>query len=94
MPAVLEMDLGDIKSIPAKARVALAIFGEVDILVNNAGILHSGNVLDTELDVDRKVMDVNYFGTLALTKGPWEAVIQIFGIISYILTSFQLWVTP
>jgi len=63
------MDLGEIKSIPEKAKAALGIYQGIDILVNNAGILHSGNVLETDIEVDRKVMDVNYFGTLALTKG-------------------------
>lgn len=69
MPAVLEMDLSDLKSIPGKAKAALAIYEGIDILVNNAGILHSGSVLETDLDVDKRIMDVNYFGTLALTKG-------------------------
>jgi len=69
VPAVLEMDVGDLKSIPTKAAAALDVYNSIDILVNNAGILLRGAVLDTDIEIDRKVMDVNYFGSLALTKG-------------------------
>lgn len=44
-------------------------FGHVDILINNAGISYRGAIQDTAVDVDRKVMETNYFGPVALTKG-------------------------
>jgi dehydrogenase/reductase SDR family protein 7B len=37
--------------------------------VNNAGVSYRGEVTETTLDVDAKVMNINYFGTVALTKG-------------------------
>lgn len=40
----------------------------VDVLVHNAGITHRSMALETDLEVDRKVMSVNYFGPLQLTK--------------------------
>nr|XP_051695739.1 dehydrogenase/reductase SDR family member 7B isoform X5 [Oryctolagus cuniculus] len=43
-------------------------FGHVDILINNAGISYRGAVQDTTLDVDKRVMETNYFGPVALTK--------------------------
>lgn len=42
--------------------------GHVDILVHNAGISQHSAALDTTTDVDRYLMEVNYFGTVALTK--------------------------
>lgn len=42
--------------------------GHVDILVHNAGISHSSRALETATDVDRYLMEVNYFGAVALTK--------------------------
>jgi len=43
-------------------------FGRIDVLVNNAGISQRSLVVETPLDVDRKIMEIDYFGTIALTK--------------------------
>jgi dehydrogenase/reductase SDR family protein 7B len=40
----------------------------IDILMNSGGISIRGSVLDTLLEVDRSIMDTNYFGAVALTK--------------------------
>ena len=69
VPAVLELDLGVLKSIPSKCKTAIDIYGQIDILINCAGISHRGTVMETELDVDQKIMNVNYFGSLAITRG-------------------------
>lgn len=42
--------------------------GHVDILVHNAGLSHDSLALETSTDVDRYLMEVNYFGAVALTK--------------------------
>lgn len=43
-------------------------YGRIDILINNAGISQRSYALETSLEVDRRIMEVNYFGTIALTK--------------------------
>ncbi|HYF31014.1 MAG TPA: SDR family oxidoreductase [Chitinophagaceae bacterium] len=43
-------------------------FGGIDILINNAGISMRALVKDLEVDVIRKVMDVNFFGSVYCTK--------------------------
>jgi len=43
-------------------------FGQIDILINNAGISQRSFTKDTLLEVDRKIMEVNFFGNIALTK--------------------------
>lgn len=43
-------------------------FGTIDILVNNAGISMRSLFADVELDTLRKVMDVNFWGTVNCTK--------------------------
>ncbi|GFT78936.1 hypothetical protein NPIL_703371 [Nephila pilipes] len=68
VPAVLVLDLSDLKTIPDKAKEALDIYGHIDILVNNGGISYRGAITDTVLDVDLRVMFTNYFGPIALTK--------------------------
>lgn len=41
---------------------------QVDVLVHNAGITHRSMALETSMEVDRRVMAVNYFGPVQLTK--------------------------
>jgi len=68
-PVVITLDLADLKSLPLAVEKAVNIFGCIDILINNGGISHRGSVVSTNLDVDLRIMQVNYFGQVALTKG-------------------------
>jgi short-subunit dehydrogenase len=43
-------------------------FGGIDILINNAGISMRALVKDLQVEVIRKVMDVNFFGSVYCTK--------------------------
>jgi dehydrogenase/reductase SDR family protein 7B len=47
---------------------ALKEYGKVDILINNAGISMRALFEDLELDVFKKVMDINFWGTVYATK--------------------------
>lgn len=47
---------------------AIQKFGRIDVLINNAGISMRASFEDVELDVLRKLMDVNYWGTVYCTK--------------------------
>ncbi|KAL8175405.1 UNVERIFIED_CONTAM: Dehydrogenase reductase SDR member 7B [Gekko kuhli] len=61
-------DLSDTKAVVRAAEEILKRVGHVDILVNNAGISYRGTIADTVVEVDRRVMETNYFGPVALTK--------------------------
>jgi short-subunit dehydrogenase len=65
---VLPLDLTQTSTLQLTTQAAIQIFGQIDILVNNGGISQRSLVKDTTLDVDRKLMEVNYFGAVALTK--------------------------
>uniref|UniRef100_A0A182JWG1 Dehydrogenase/reductase SDR family protein 7-like n=1 Tax=Anopheles christyi TaxID=43041 RepID=A0A182JWG1_9DIPT len=67
-PIILPLDLSDLNSIVGKVQSVLEIHGAIDILVNNGGISVRGDALSTAIDVDIRIMLVNYFGTVALTK--------------------------
>ena len=43
-------------------------FGKIDILINNAGISMRAPFKDAELDVLKRLMDVNFWGTVYCTK--------------------------
>lgn len=63
------MDLSELNSMSDFVKRALGVYNQVDILINNGGISVRADVASTAIDVDLKVMVVNYFGTVALTKG-------------------------
>jgi short-subunit dehydrogenase len=62
------LDLERHDQLPAIADTVLKKVGKVDILVNNGGISQRALAKDTSLEVDKKLMAVNYFGTITLTK--------------------------
>ena len=66
--AVVPLDLADHASVPGRAAEAVAAFGQVDLLVNNGGISQRSLARDAALEVDRRIMEVNYLGTVAVTK--------------------------
>ena len=49
--------------------------GRIDLLINNGGIGQLGNSLDTLETVERKIMEINYFGNVALSKEVAKAMI-------------------
>lgn len=46
----------------------IATFGQIDILINNAGISMRALFKDLDLEVIKKVMDINFWGTVYCTK--------------------------
>jgi short-subunit dehydrogenase len=66
--AVLPYDLSDIEGIPALVEKALSFFGRIDIMYNNAGISQRAKAGDTLFEVDKKIMDVNFFAPVRITK--------------------------
>ncbi|XP_044750203.1 dehydrogenase/reductase SDR family protein 7-like [Coccinella septempunctata] len=75
-PIIVPLDLSDINSLPGVVDKILSITKKIDILVNNGGISHRGSVLDTKLEVDMKIMTVNYFGSVALTKAVLPSMVK------------------
>ena len=65
---VQPLDLADSAAIPAIAQRVLQQIGKLDILINNGGISQRSLAKDTGIDVDQRIMNVNYIGTVALTK--------------------------
>jgi len=64
----LPLDLAASGTFPGLTAQVLGKFGRVDILVNNGGVSQRALAADMQLEVERAMMEVNYFGTIALTK--------------------------
>jgi len=62
------LDVTDIDKMQSITDSLIEKFGSIDVLVNNAGISQRSLVTETPLEVDRKIMEIDYFGTIALTK--------------------------
>lgn len=65
---------------------AVARFGRIDILVNNAGISMRAMFRDLDLNVIRRLMDVNFWGTVYCTKYALPHILKtegsVVGVIS------------
>lgn len=57
------------------------VFEHIDILINNAGISMRALLKDANIDVFRKVMDTNFFGSLYCTKYALPSLIERKGTI-------------
>lgn len=66
--AVLPFDLADYKSMHNIANKAIKCFGNVNMLINNGGISQRSPIIETSIEVDKKLMEIDYLGTIALTK--------------------------
>ena len=65
---ILPLDLSDIPSLEGKCIEAIAGFGQIDIMIHNGGVSQRGLIIDTHLEVHRRVMDLDYFSYVAITK--------------------------
>ena len=65
---VLPLDMREQASFAPAIQAALKRFGRIDTLVHCAGISQRARAMDTQLTVDRQIMELNYFGPVGLTK--------------------------
>ena len=71
---VLPLDLACTDAFAAATATVLARCGAIDVLVNNAGVAQRALAGEATLAVERALMDVNYFGPVALTKAVLPAM--------------------
>jgi short-subunit dehydrogenase len=65
---ILPFDLSDTKNASGLAAQIINKFGRIDILVNNGGYSQRGEAIETSLEIDRQLMEVNYFSYISLAK--------------------------
>ena len=65
---IVPMDLMQVDLVPEKVKEVLQQVGHIDILINNAGISQRSKAIDTSIEVDRKIMELDHFSKVAMTK--------------------------
>lgn len=73
---VLSLDLEEIDDLPRKANDAHKIFGKIDILINSGGVTQRAAALATDASVEQKIMNINFWGTVNLTKAVLPGMIE------------------
>jgi short-subunit dehydrogenase len=64
---VLPLDLAKSEEMPAKVDEALRMVSKIDVVVHSGGISQRSLAIDTSMEVNRQVMEIDYFGTISLT---------------------------
>ena len=73
---VVTLDLAETDQLAGIAHQVETTIGPVDVMVHCGGISQRSKAIDTDLEVDRRVMEIDYFGTLALTKALLPGMVQ------------------
>ncbi len=65
---ILPLDLEATDTLSSKAEEATTIYGTVDMLINSGGISQRGLAMETNLATEQRLMAVNFWGTVTLSK--------------------------
>lgn len=72
----IPLDLENIPELEDKAKAALNIFGRIDIIIHSGGVSQRSLAMDTDLDVAQKIMNINFWGAVALTKAVMPSMLS------------------
>lgn len=65
---VIQLDLADSALFTELAEQVIEKYKQIDYLFNSGGVSQRAEASRTAIEVDRRIMEVNYFGNIALTK--------------------------
>ncbi|HLU93595.1 MAG TPA: SDR family oxidoreductase [Membranihabitans sp.] len=65
---ILPLDLAQQDTFPETVRKAVSFGGRIDILINNGGISQRADAVETIPEVTRRLFEINFFGTIELTR--------------------------
>jgi short-subunit dehydrogenase len=66
--ALVPLDLSQFQEANVWVVQAWDAFGGIDIMIHNAGISQRSLIIETDISVDKTLMETNYLGTVSLTK--------------------------
>ena len=65
---ILPIDLNDFDKAAVEVQKAFDFFGTIDVLINNAVVSQRSLIADTQFDVFKKLIEIDYLGTVALSR--------------------------
>lgn len=65
---ILPIDLNDFDKAAVEVQKAFDFFGTIDVLINNAGVSQRSLIANTQFDVFKKLIEIDYLGTVALSR--------------------------
>lgn len=74
---VLPLDLTESKNFSKLVDSVIAKYGKINLLINNGGISQRSLISETPIEIDRKIFEVNFFGTIALTKAVLPYMLKV-----------------
>ncbi|MEM9917099.1 MAG: SDR family oxidoreductase [Bacteroidota bacterium] len=90
---VLPLDLTNYAQMEDKVAQVMGHFGRIDVLINNGGISQRSLVKDTDISVYERLINVNYLGTVAISKAVLKVFLQQgsgqFGVVTSLMGKFS-----
>ena len=84
-------DVSNYEDVKRGIKSIMNTLGPIDILVNNGGISQRSPIIETSIEVDKKLMEIDYLGTIALTK----AILLMLPVAMFVSSGFEhsIWKT-
>ncbi len=73
---IVPFDAGDAEAVQRAVAQVLEDEGHVDVMVHAAGITQRARALETDIAVDRRIMELNFFAAVAMAKGLVPAMVE------------------
>lgn len=73
---LLVFDLSEPREVSRAAKEWKSLYPHIDVLINNGGVSQRSLTVNTTLDVDRRVMEINFFSAITLTKAVLPGMIE------------------
>ncbi|MGZ4779155.1 MAG: SDR family oxidoreductase [Thermoanaerobaculia bacterium] len=94
---LVPLDLTQSETLPGVTADVLRQVDHIDVLVHSGGVSQRSLVTDTALATDRAIMNLNYFGTVALTKAVLPSmlarksghIVPISSVVGYVGTPLR-----
>lgn len=73
---VLPLDLENTGSLTDIAAAAVKIYGHVDMIIHSGGVSQRSLAIETDINVAQRIMNINFWGTVALTQAILPGMVE------------------